>query len=496
MSQTINTNVASLNSQRQLNKSQSSLNTALERLSSGLRINSAKDDAAGLAISDRMTAQINGMDQAVRNANDGISLMQTAESALGSITDNLQRVRELAVQASNATNSASDRASINDEATQLIAEITRVASQTQFNGINLLDGTFSAKAFQVGANNGQTITVSSITDSRATNLGSSILDAAGSIIGAGGVGAAKAPAAALTGGNLVAIESDLTIQTNKGTTSSISYDALSDAKGIAAAINDKAGAVGVKATASNSATLSIGGAGDVSFNLIGGTELTGGSVISVTIADSTDLTDLMGAINAAQASTGITASFSSTSSKSELTLSTTDGRDIGLLNFNTDAATDTATFFGVTLDVSANTDSSIKSGTVELNSSEGTIKLANANTDVFSSASQESIFSSVSSLSLSTAANAQKAILTVDAALAQVDTARGSLGAYQNRFTSVVSNLQANSENASSSRGRILDADFAQETSNMSKSNILQQAGTAMLAQANQSAQNVLSLLK
>ncbi|MEK6576151.1 MAG: flagellin, partial [Nitrospirota bacterium] len=196
MSLQINTNMASLNAQRNITRSQGSLSTALQRLSSGLRINSAKDDAAGLAISERMTSQIRGLNQAARNANDGISLAQTAEGAIGEIGNNLQRLRELAVQSANATNSASDRASLDSESTQLINEITRVASQTSFNGITLLDGTFTAQTFQVGANANQTISVTSIADARATGLGSNILLAAGTLMGT-----TKAAAADLTGGN-------------------------------------------------------------------------------------------------------------------------------------------------------------------------------------------------------------------------------------------------------------------------------------------------------
>src|ERR1043166_6236712 len=171
MSSTINTNLASLNAQRNSNRTQNDLSTAIARLSSGLRINSAKDDAAGLAISDRFTSQIRGINQAARNANDGISLAQTAEGSLASIGDNLQRIRELSVQSANATNSASDRASLQLEVSQLSAEIDRVATQTQFNGINLLDGSFTSKAFQVGANAGQTISISSIANARTSSLG-------------------------------------------------------------------------------------------------------------------------------------------------------------------------------------------------------------------------------------------------------------------------------------------------------------------------------------
>jgi flagellin len=497
MPQIINTNVASLNAQRNLNSSQNALATSLQRLSSGLRINSAKDDAAGLAISDRMTSQIRGLNQAARNANDGISLAQTAEGALAEVGANLQRIRELAVQSANATNSSSDRASLDAETNQLVAEISRVASQTSFNGLNLLDGTFTSQSFQVGANANQTIDISKISDARATALGSDILNGVGSIIGLGGVGATKAAAADLTGGNLVAVEAGLTVATlDGGTSAALSYAALTDAKGVAAGINAGSSGVGVRATASNSASLSgIAVAGTVSFNLIGGTALTGGSAISAVIADPTDLTALMGAINAAQGATGITATFTSSSSKAGLTLSTTDGRDISILDFNNTGATKTAVFSGVTL-TGAGNDSAIKSGSVSLSSSKGAITLAGANTDVFTSATQASAFSALNAVDLSTAANAQAAIAVVDAALAQINTSRGSLGAYQNRFTSAINNLQSTSENVSAARSRIQDADFAAETATLTRNQILQQAGIAMLAQANSLPQSVLSLLK
>ncbi|PIQ11940.1 MAG: flagellin [Hydrogenophilales bacterium CG_4_9_14_3_um_filter_59_35] len=490
MSLTINTNIASLNAQRNLTTSQSALSTSLQRLSSGLRINSAKDDAAGLAIANRMTSQVNGLNQAARNANDGISLAQTAEGAMAEIGNNLQRLRELAVQSANATNSASDRASLDAESSQLIAEITRVSSQTSFNGINLLDGSFSAQAFQVGANANQTISINSIADSRSTALGSNILNGVGAVIGSGGVGATKAAAADLTGGNLVAIESNLSITTtNGGTTSAISYAALADAKAVAAAINSAASGVGVTATASNSATLSgVSVAGTITMTL-------NGSAISAAVSDPTDLTALMSAINGAQGSTGVVASFTSTSTKAGLTLSTTDGRDISVLDY-ANTGVGTASFSGVTLTSGAATDSTIKSGSVSLASSKGTITLAGANTDVFTSATQASAFSAVSGISLASAANAQLAIATVDAALSQINVSRGDLGAYQNRFSSAIANLQTTTENVTAARSRIQDADFAQETASMTRNSVLQQAGIAMLAQANALPNQVLTLLR
>ena len=491
MPQIISTNIASLNAQRNLNTSQNGLATALQRLSSGMRINSARDDSAGLAIAQRMTAQIRGLNQAARNANDGISLAQTAEGALAEVGNNLQRLRELAVQSANGSNSSTDRASLDAEAAQLIAEITRVSGQTSFNGITLLDGSFSAQTFQVGANANQTISVTSIADSRATALGSNILNGAGTIIGAGGVGLTKAAAADLTGGNAVGAETNLTITTTGGgTTAAIAYNAADDAKAIAAAINLAASGVGVTATASNSATLSgLAVAGTVTMTL-------NGSAISAVVADPTDLTALMGAINGAQGATGVTASFTSTSSKAGLTLSTTDGRDISILDFTNSGATKTVVFSGVTLTGGAVTDSSVKSGVVSLSSSKGTITLAAANTDVFTSATQASAFSSLASTSLTTAANAQLAIAVMDAALSQVNVSRGDLGAYQNRFSSAVANLQTTAENLSASRSRIQDADFAAETANLTRNQILQQAGVAMLAQANALPNQVMALLR
>ena len=490
MASVINTNIASLNAQRNLSNSASALQVSLQRLSSGLRINSAKDDAAGMAISSRMTAQINGLNQAARNANDGISLAQTAEGSLNAISDNLQRLRELSVQSANATNSASDRASLDAEAAQLTAEITRVASTTQFNGVNLLDGTFTAQAFQVGANANQTISVTSIADARSSGLGTNLLNGVGTIVGFGGVGLYQASGSDVTLGNNTTGATMTITTTGGGTTAGIVTAADLDAKEIAAAINGAASGVGVTATASNSASLSgLAEAGTVTMTL-------NGSSISAIVADPTDLTTLMGAINGAQGSTGVTATFTSSSTKAGLTLSTTDGRDIEILNFNTDAATKTAVFGTVTLTGGAATDSSIKSGAVSLASSKGTITLAGADTSVFTAAAQASAFSSLSSISLTSAANSQLAIATIDAALSQVNVSRGDLGAYQNRFMSAVANLATTAENLTASRSRIQDADFAAETAAMTRGQILQQAGTAILAQANSLPNSVLSLLK
>ena len=489
MPQFINTNVSSLNAQRNLNTSQNSLNTSLERLSSGLRINSAKDDSAGLAISERMSSQIRGLNQAARNANDGISLAQTAEGALSEIGNNLQRIRELAVQSANATNTASDRASIQAEASQLTAEITRVASQTQFNGLNLLDGTFTSQSFQVGANANQTIDISSINDTRSSALGSNTLTTNGTAVSPAAASVVVDTAAnTAANGNGVTAETDLTIATTAGTTSSITYAADAGADALAAAINSSASGVGVTATATNSTTLdSLDAAGTVTFNL-------NGQAVSAVVADQNDLSSLVSSINGVQGTTGVTASFASTSNKSGITLSTTDGRNITLDTFANDGAVGATASFGGAAITEGGADSAVATGAVQLASSQGPIAVANSNADVFGATN--SSFASVAALDLTSSTGSQTAIETLDAALNQVNSSRGDLGALQNRFSSTIASLQTSSENISASRSRIQDTDFAAETANLTRGQILQQAGVAILAQANSLPNNVLSLLR
>jgi flagellin len=494
MAQVIGTNIASLNAQRNLDHSQGALATSLQRLSSGLRINSARDDAAGLAISQRMTAQIRGLNQAARNANDGISLAQTAEGALGEITNNLQRLRELAVQSANGTNSSTDRSSLQAEANQLTLEITRVASQTQFNGLNLLDSSFTTQTFQVGANANQTISVASIADSRASALGSHTLTAnsASAVAGTGSVIAAVATS--LLSVNGVTAEANLTMTVGPDTTSAISYAVSSSAKTIAAALQAAGSGLGVTATATNSTTLSgLAAPGTVSFELFGtDTSAVETPNVSAVITDQNDLSNLVSAINGVQGATGISAAFTTTSSKASITLTTTDGRNIGLGNFlNTGAG---AVSFGGQALTSGGSDSSIATGTVSLSSTRGALTVASSNADVF--AATASSFTSVSALDLSTAAGAQAAIGALDSALSQINVSRGDLGAYQNRFTSAIASLQTTAENVSAARSRIQDADFAAETAGLTRNQILQQAGIAMLAQANALPQQVLTLLR
>lgn len=491
MAQIINTNIASLNAQRNLTTSQGSLANSLQRLSSGLRINSAKDDAAGLGISSRMTSQINGLNQAARNANDGISLAQTAEGALSEISNNLQRIRQLAVQSANATNSATDRAALDAEAQQRIAEITRVGGQTQFNGLSLLDGTFSNQKFQIGAFSNQTIDITRIADSRATALGSHVLTAGGSAMNAVTTGTNLGAGQAV---NNVAAQTNMTVTTTTGgTTAPFTIAAESSAKDIAEAINTNAASVGVTAKATNSVTLSsISHVGTVSFTL-GGTST---AAISASVNDINDLTGLVAAINGQSGSTGITATFTSTSAKNNITLTSSDGSDITLLDYaNTGDAAATMTFGGTGALTAGASDSARKTGSVTLDSTKGRIDLGGgAQATVFNS--NNSAFASIASVSLTSATTSQSALDVIDAALAQVNSSRSDLGAIQNRFESTIANLQTASENLSASRSRIQDADFAAETANLSRAQILQQAGTAMLAQANALPQNVLSLLR
>jgi flagellin len=379
MPQVINTNIASLNAQRNLNTSQSAVALSLQRLSSGLRINSARDDAAGLAISERLSAQIRGLNQAARNANDGISLAQTAEGALGEIGNNLQRIRELAVQARNATLSASDRAALQTEAAALRDEIQRVASTTAFNGVKLLDGTFTNMAFQVGANVSETITVASITNAQVAQLGTSTI--------AQVTGAAATAFGAITAGDL---------QINTVSVGAIAADtnAANRAASIAAAVNSVSGTTNVYATLLSTTQVTL-------------TNSSGGNIV-IALSGTADT-----------ANTGLTAA-------------------------TTNATTSTG----------------------------------------------------FAALDISSIAGADTAMRQMDAALNAVNTARASLGAVQNRFSSTVANLQTTAENLSASRSRVVDTDFAAETAALTRGQILQQAGIAMLAQANALPNQVMALLR
>jgi flagellin len=470
MAQVINTNIPSMTAQRNLTSSQSDLATSLQRLSSGLRINSAKDDAAGLAISERFTSQIRGLVQAARNANDGISLAQTAEGALKEVSNNLQRIRELAVQSANGTNSASDRAAIQTEVAQLIQEVDRVASQTTFNDIKLLDGTFSNAAFQVGANAGETITVSSVTSAKTADLGASLSATA--------VGTAVT--GALSSGDLIINGVD------------VGAVASGDAKDLAAQINGLSGTnVTAQAQATNVAGTSMtaaDGIGTITINSVvtGPIDLTG-------LTEAQSRTAIANAINGISAATGVTATDTSADATG-VTLTAADGRNIDHTITQTSGTfTAASTGLGAT---------AVTRGSVTLTgTSSAGITLTGAAETTAGFTDNQTVAASltgtaVANLDVSSVAGANAAITSIDAAMSTVNSTRATLGAVQNRFESVVSSLQERSENLSAARSRILDADFAAETASLTRGQILQQAGVAMLAQANALPQNVLSLLR
>ena len=476
----INTNISSLTAQRNLGMSQSALSTSMQRLSSGLRINSAKDDAAGLAISDRMTSQIRGSNQAARNANDGISLAQTAEGDLNQISSNLQRMRELAVQSANATNSSSDRAALDNEVQALSSEIDRVAQNSSFNGNKLLDGSFVAQKFQVGANGtaSDTVTVSNISSARTSSLGGSGTSTATTLTGG------AATAAPLLAGQLTLNG----FQIGAANVGSAPGQSAASAYSKAAAINAVSAQSGVTATAQP--TTVTGGVATTFGGVTSGATTTINGIVIGDIAVGTDAigqgANTAAAINLKSSQTGVTATADNTG---KVTLTAADGRDIAVGAGLTAAAT------GLT---PATTNGTIKLDTANAAGivvSGGTP--ANAGLTAGTTAPTTTLtVNSISSINVLTAAGATNALSAIDGALSTVSSARASLGAIQNRFSSVVASLQTTSENLSASRSRIQDADFAAETANLSRAQVLQQAGTAMVAQANQLPQGVLALLR
>jgi len=460
MPQIVNTNLFSLNAQRNLNESQNALGQSLQRLSSGLRINSAKDDAAGLAIAERFTSQIRGLNQAIRNANDGISFAQTAEGGLSTSTSALQRIRELAVQSANDTNSASDRGAINNEVQQLIAEVRRIATTTQFNGQNVLDGSSSSLSFQVGANQNQTISVDGV-DARSDVLGARV-STSGSIDQTG-------IDASIAANNLVVngIAIDL---------SGLSAgDSVSD---IAGAINAQTSLSGVSAqTATTVLTEDLAQtAGTATVNGVSVTLLAGTSTAN---RDSN-----IAAINALTGQTGVTAAAGAGNT---LTLSNSDGTDIAIAG-------------GTNLGGAAETYSAglVLAGSVgQAYTATGTFGVQGTSNAVAATVlGGAQADQSVTNTSVLTQADSTAALLTLDFALSQVNTLRSELGAVQTRFESTISNLQITSENLTAARSRIQDADFAAETADLTRGQILQQAGLSIVAQANSLPQSVLSLLQ
>jgi len=489
MTSVINTNISSMNSQRNLATSQASLATSIERLSSGLRINSAKDDAAGLAISDRMTSQINGMTQATRNANDGVSMSQTAEGALASSGDILQRIRELAVQSSNATNSSSDRQALQTEVGQLNSELNRIATTTTFNGQSLLDGTMGTANFQVGADANQ------------------LISASGANFTTGSYGnnqkAATEAAVGATNGN---VAGDITIAGSQG---KATYTAATDgasAKTIAAGINNLTSQTGVTASAQTNVNLTSMAAGSAfTLDIASDNKTTAPATVSFTVgSDGTadDYASGISAINAQTAKTGVTAAYDSVNGG--IKLSNANGNDISVVNQSTDAASTVGmatTFSAAGVAVSpatlaiAGAGTGVAVGAVTLDSPKS-FSATDTVTGAPGALAGASTLQSVASLDITTFDGAQQAIKIADAALSAVDGQRAEYGALQSRFSSAISNLATSTENLSASKSRITDTDFASETANLTRGQILQQAGTAMLAQANSLPNGVLTLLR
>ena len=481
----VNTNVSSLNAQRNLSQSGSDLATSMERLSSGMRINSAKDDAAGLQISNRLTSQINGLGVAQRNANDGISMAQTAEGAMSESTNILQRMRELALQSANGSNSTSDRESLQKEVSALKTELTRIAETTSFGGQQLLDGTFGTKSFQVGSNANETIDFK-LGNISADQIGSDKYDDAGTVAGKV-VGAAVNGIAAQTAGFKIS-------SSGGNATTDITYNVNATSADIATAINSasSANSVGVTAEVTNEVTLSNFSAtatGEDVKLVVNGTD------VNVNDFNANDLTSLVSAINS-DSSLGVTATLSETD-PSKLVLSGSD--DISIA-FEEQTASATA----ITMDITGQSGAAATStaegtsyiavGEVKLSSSEG-FEIEGAGTDVFSAAQASSTLDSVDALDITSQLGSQSALGVIDAAISAIDEQRADLGAIQNRFDHTISNLANISENVSASRSRIQDTDFATETAEMTKNQILQQAGTSILSQANQLPQTALSLL-
>ncbi len=502
----INTNVMSLNAQRNLGATQGALGKSMQRLSSGLRINSAKDDAAGLAISDRMTSQIRGLNQAARNANDGISLAQTAEGAMQESTNILQRMRELSVQSANASNSVADRDALQAEVNQLQQEMDRIANTTTFNGLNVLDGTFTNSAFQVGANANETISVS-IGSMNSLDLGRFAVSGA-SAAGTTGAGAAVAIATAggVATGNNGVLAQDLTVAGYKGSSTILAADLVdgTSAAEAAALVNDVTADTGVEATAISTADVALSVAGTVSFALSSNSGADTFQTVSANITETSDLTDLVKVINDVSGKTGITAEVTTDG----LTLTQAEGKDIRIQDarnsgggtVNVTGASGGQQTLATTADDSGD-DATVVAGTLEFTSrssfsvSSSVVNTAGSLLDSAADAITASTSETVNGIDISTATGAQGAIDVIDKALSTIDSQRGDLGAIQNRFESTIANLQNISENITAARSRILDADIAQETSAMTKNNILQQAGVSILAQANQAPQLALSLL-
>jgi flagellin len=491
----INTNIASINSQRQLAGSQITLQTALQRLSSGLRINSAKDDAAGLAIASRMSAQVSGLNQAVRNANDAISLSQTAEGALSQSGDILRRIRDLSVQSANDTNSGTDRVALQQEVIQLQQELNRVADETEFNGKKLLDGSFVAQQFQVGANAHQTVAIS-MTSAKGTDIGSQEASTDGTTL--------QATAGTTAVANSVAAQT-LTVSGLKDDT--VTLAGGESAGDIANAVNKVSADTGVTANARTIGQITatgVTGSSTFSFTL-SSSNLAGSQTapISVRVSNMNDLSSVADAINAKTGQTGVTAiasggtvSLTSETGDDIVMDNVSDGAGTGALNltaFDYDGAGGT-TPTTVTLNDGGNTSARL-TGQVQFTSPDE-YSVTSDTLGTVLSATVASTLNDVGHIDITSQSGANDAISVIDGALSYVDGIRAKLGAIENRVESTVANLSTTSENLTAAKSRIEDTDFSAETAELTRSQVLQQAGMAMLAQANALPNQVLALLR
>ncbi|OUS29695.1 flagellin [Gammaproteobacteria bacterium 45_16_T64] len=554
MPQIINTNISSINAQRNLNKSQGALQTSLQRLSSGLRINSAKDDAAGLAISNRFTTQVRGLNVAVRNANDGISFAQTTESALEEIATALQRMRDLGVQSANDTNSQSDRLSLQAEVTQLVSEIERIAQTTTFNNRPVLDGSNATLSFHIGANANQTVSVSGV-DARSSALGSQpgMVQSTGDRVQFIGNGSTDLgtqgiqEVGALTEANdisnfTIRLDSintvdavDITDTVYGGNIATVTTTDLKDrfddnyGGGLAKAIAERVNAIrvrgedslqGVYATAETSFRGSDLEANDYSGTIddtnapdtnVGQGVIDNGDLIinGVDIGPVTfQVNDASGTlVNAINAKTSVTGVEAAVDKNGELVLTAEDGRDI-IVSASTASVTND--LFGggdeLTTDrFSANLVDLRVTGRITV-TGQDTLNFTGTNNDelgldatgLAATGSEDNVqaVGTIANADVTTREAANILIESVDSALDQINTIRGELGAIQNRFESTIRNLSSISESLAAANSRILDADFAAETAQLSKNQVLQQAGISVLAQANGLPQQVLSLLQ
>ena len=493
----IQTNVNALSAQRGLGVASGRLQDAMAKLSSGYRINKAADDAAGLAISEKMKAQVSGLNQAMRNSMDAVSLVQTAEGALGEITGMVQRMRVLAVQSASDVNTAEDRAAIQTEVNALQDEITRLANATDFNGLNLLDGSFQSKTFQVGAFSEQTIDIN-IDDARTSALGRFEHRASGADLGA------QAASATVTASG---VDGDTLAISGKVGAATVTVNAGDAAKDIASSVNAQFGNTGVKAEAVTYVMIDdLDNAGTIDFTLNGGGTATS---ISAVVASTNDLTSLRDAINSVAAATGVSAEMGD--ANSTIILTQAEGEDVTLLNFN-------HTTGGATMDVQALQSSKLEAETLEAEVTltqgaadstrvMGAVDFVSTNEFSITGAAAGEIMAAaatnvaalgtgaLSSQTVATQQGASNAIDVIDSALEKLNGMRAELGAAQNRFETTAAALESSAENLSAANSRIRDVDVASESAELARAQVLSQAGVSVLAQANQLPQMALKLL-